>query len=133
VHGALLRAGDALVADLGLTSARWQVMGAIALAAQAPTAPQMGLRMGLTRQGVQKQLDELRANGLVEAKPNPAHRRSPTYILTDAGRRLYARLSERQGRWAAELAAGERATWEATAFQLEELTARLEAAAARTR
>ena len=31
LNGALLVCGDALVADLGLTSARWQVLGAIAL------------------------------------------------------------------------------------------------------
>ena len=32
LNGQLLAAGDRLVADLGLTSARWQVLGAIALA-----------------------------------------------------------------------------------------------------
>src|SRR5205814_345438 len=32
LNGRLLAAGDRLVADLGLTSARWQVLGAIALA-----------------------------------------------------------------------------------------------------
>ena len=31
LNGDLLAAGDALVGDLGLTSARWQVLGAIAL------------------------------------------------------------------------------------------------------
>ena len=32
LNGRLLTAGDRLVSDLGLTSARWQVLGAIALA-----------------------------------------------------------------------------------------------------
>jgi hypothetical protein len=32
LNGLLLEAGDRLVADIGLTSARWQVLGAIALA-----------------------------------------------------------------------------------------------------
>ena len=31
LNGRLLAAGDALVRDLGLTSARWQILGAIAL------------------------------------------------------------------------------------------------------
>lgn len=31
LNGRLLAAGDALVANIGLTSARWQVLGAIAL------------------------------------------------------------------------------------------------------
>ncbi len=35
MNGDLLAAGDALVGDLGLTSARWQVLGAIALFARA--------------------------------------------------------------------------------------------------
>ena len=35
VNGGLLSAGDRLVADLGLTSARWQVLGAVALSPAA--------------------------------------------------------------------------------------------------
>jgi hypothetical protein len=49
INGRLLAAGDRLVADLGLTSARWQVIGAIALAGQPQTVPAIARTMGLTR------------------------------------------------------------------------------------
>lgn len=106
VNGALLQWGDALVEPLGLTSARWQMLGAIALAGRPLTAPQVGDAMGVSRQGAQKQLNLLMEQGLVESQANPAHRRSPLYRLTPHGRRLYLRA---QALWiarAAELAAG---------------------------
>jgi hypothetical protein len=39
LNGELLADGDALVADLGLTSARWQVLGAVALSPGAQYGP----------------------------------------------------------------------------------------------
>jgi DNA-binding MarR family transcriptional regulator len=91
LHGALLQWGDKLVEPLGLTSARWQMLGAMALAGEPLTAPQIGSAMGVTRQGAQKQLNLLLELGLVVARPNPAHQRSPLYVLTPAGTRLYSR------------------------------------------
>lgn len=104
LHGALLQWGDLLVAPLGLTSARWQMLGAIALASTPPTAPQIGDAMGVTRQGAQKQLNLLLELGLVEAQPNPAHQRSPLYALTARGRQLYARADKLWATRVAELA-----------------------------
>ncbi|MDR2992185.1 MAG: MarR family transcriptional regulator, partial [Burkholderiaceae bacterium] len=89
LNGALLQWGDLLVAPLGLTSARWQMLGAIALAGRSLTAPQVGAAMGVTRQGAQKQLNVLLKLDLVETLTNPAHKRSPLYALTARGRRLY--------------------------------------------
>ena len=71
LNGLLLHCGDRLVEPLGLTSARWQVLGAIALAGVPLTAPKIGEAMGVTRQGAQKQLNVLAEQGLVEARPNP--------------------------------------------------------------
>jgi DNA-binding MarR family transcriptional regulator len=51
-NGLVLGAGDLLTADDGLTSARWQVLGAVALAERPLTVPQIARRMGLTRQSV---------------------------------------------------------------------------------
>jgi DNA-binding MarR family transcriptional regulator len=65
VNGRLLSAGDRLVGDLGLTSARWQMLGAVALSDSPRTAPQLAARMGMTRQAAQKQLDLLMEDGLV--------------------------------------------------------------------
>src|SRR5918999_264741 len=60
LNGALIAAGNALANGTGLTSARWQVLGAVALAAASPTVAQIARAMGLTRQGVQRLVDVLR-------------------------------------------------------------------------
>jgi len=101
VNGLLLQWGDLLVAPVGLTSARWQMLGALALSEVPLTSPQVGSAMGVTRQGAQKQLNALQELGLVEPKPNPAHKRSPVYRLTPEGRALYAKAEQL---WARETA-----------------------------
>ncbi|MEZ5741612.1 MAG: MarR family winged helix-turn-helix transcriptional regulator [Burkholderiaceae bacterium] len=104
LNGVLLHWGDKKVAPLGLTSARWQMLGALALAGTPLTSPQVGEAMGVTRQGAQKQLNLLLENGLVEARPNPAHRRSPLYALTARGSALYRKADAIWSAQAAELA-----------------------------
>lgn len=103
LNGALLQWGDALVEPLGLTSARWQMLGAIALADAPLSAPHIGQAMGVTRQGAQKQLHLLLDQGLLEVCPNPAHRRSPLYTLTPLGRRTYQQADALWSHQAAEL------------------------------
>ena len=76
LNGELLQWGDRLVEPLGLTSARWQMLGAVALADSPLSAPQVGQAMGVTRQGAQKQLNLLLDQGLLESRPNPAHKRA---------------------------------------------------------
>ena len=60
LNGRLLAAGDHLVSDLGLTSARWQVLGAIALAPSPQPVAWLARSMGLNRQGVQRIVNEMR-------------------------------------------------------------------------
>ncbi|GAA1005296.1 MarR family transcriptional regulator [Streptomyces sp. F-3] len=50
------------------------------------TVPQMGRAQAISRQFVQRMVNDAAARGLVESVPNPAHRRSPLIRLTDAGR-----------------------------------------------
>ena len=127
-NGALLVSGDRLAAQEGLTAARWQVIGAVALASRPLTVPQIARRMGLTRQSVQASVNRLLADGLVEADGNPDHRRSPLIRLTGRGRNTYRRLQRRQARWINELSAGlEVSELATTARVLEELTRRLDA------
>ena len=85
LNGLLLTWGDHFANQAGLTSARWQVLGALNLADDPMTAPQIAERMGVTRQGVQKQLNLLLDDGCIEKRPNRAHKRSPLYVLTDKG------------------------------------------------
>src|ERR671924_2040048 len=74
-NGLLLGSGDLLAQEHGLTSARWQVLGAIALAQRPLTVPQIARRMGLSRQTVHTTVSRLVADGLVELVPNADHRR----------------------------------------------------------
>jgi DNA-binding MarR family transcriptional regulator len=106
VNGLLLAAGNRLATREGLTAARWQVLGAVALAGRPLTVPQIARRMGLTRQAVQASVNRLLAEALVEARDNRDHRRSPLIGLTKLGRQKYAAVDRRQARWINELSTG---------------------------
>jgi DNA-binding MarR family transcriptional regulator len=132
-NGLLLAAGDLLAATEGLTSARWQVLGAVALAGQPVTVPQIARRMGLTRQSVHASVNRLAANGLVELTPNADHRRSQLVRLTELGTARYAAMDDLQSSWVTRLVDGiAQSRLEATAGVLDELCKRLEADIGRT-
>jgi DNA-binding MarR family transcriptional regulator len=126
LNGALLASGDALVKDLGLTSARWQVLGAIALSPVPLPVAHLARNMGLTRQAVQRSVDEMLGDALVRLDPNPHHRRAVLVRMTERGESAYRGASERQKRWAEALAAGLTAEGvEAASSTLRELQRRL--------
>jgi DNA-binding MarR family transcriptional regulator len=106
LNGRLLISGDALVADLGLTSARWQVIGAIALSPVPLSVAQIARNMGLTRQAVQRLANEMAADGLMRFAPNPHHQRAKLVVLTAAGKSAFTAAMKRQGAWATDLGAG---------------------------
>jgi DNA-binding MarR family transcriptional regulator len=127
-NGLLLAAGDDLAGEEGLTSARWQVLGAIALAERPLTVPQIARRMGLTRQSVHVSVKHLVDGGLLAYAPNEDHRRSPLVRLTEQGRAAYAAIDRRQAAWVSRLAAGiGRADLDSAARVLDELCHRLAA------
>ena len=95
LNGALIAAGDALVEPLGLTSARWQVMGAVAEARGGLPVAGIARNMGLVRQSVQRIADELAAEGIVRFAPNPHHRRAKLVQLTGRGTALFEEASAR--------------------------------------
>ena len=95
LNGALIAAGDALVAPLGLTSARWQVMGAVAEARGGLPVAGIARNMGLVRQSVQRIADELAAEGILRSAPNPHHRRAKLVQLTQRGEALFAEACRR--------------------------------------
>jgi DNA-binding MarR family transcriptional regulator len=132
-NGLLLAAGDRLAAEHGLTSARWQVLGAIALAQRPLTVPQIARRMGLTRQSVHVTIKRLVADGLVELAPNADHRRSQLVSLTELGSAEYSAIDDTQAAWVNELAGGlRRSELETTTRVLGELCRRLEARSQQT-
>src|SRR4030095_11633330 len=106
LNGRLLTAGDRLVSDLCLTSARWQVLGAIAPAANLQPVAWVARSMGLNRQGVQRIVNEMRQDGLIELRPNPHHRRAHLVALTKRGEDAFASERRLQAPWANALAKG---------------------------
>lgn len=106
LNGRLLVAGDRLVADLGLTSARWQILGAIALSDRPQPVAWLARSMGLNRQGVQRIVNELQKEGLVTFKPNPNHRRAHFVVLTGRGKSTFDETERLQGPWINSLAKG---------------------------
>ena len=106
LNGALIAAGDELVADLDITSARWQVLGAIALQPSPAPVVRLAESMGLARQSVQRIADELARENIVAYTDNPNHRRAKLVTLTRKGQSLYAAATRRQTPWAAALTAG---------------------------
>jgi len=106
LNGALIGAGNRLGGSSGLTAARWQTLGAIALAGRALTVSQIARTMGLTRQSVQRVVDELEGSGIVRRTAHPESRRARLVSLTAAGESAYAKVSGRQRPWANRLAQG---------------------------
>lgn len=126
--GLLLAAGNRLATTEGLTAARWQVLGAVALAGRPLTVPQIARRMGLTRQAVQASVNRLVSDGLAEAGDNLDHRRSPLIRLTEPGSKKYAAVDRRQIAWINDLSAGlTLSDLAAAARVLRDLSDRLEA------
>ncbi|MCR9087857.1 MAG: MarR family transcriptional regulator [Rhodobacteraceae bacterium] len=106
LNGRLQLAGDRLVSELGLTSARWQILGAIAYADRPETVAWHARTMGVHRQGVQRIVNELNSEGVVEFQPNPHHKRAHLVVLTRKGEKLYEAAIARQIPWVNELSEG---------------------------
>ncbi|MFG3259604.1 MarR family winged helix-turn-helix transcriptional regulator [Streptomyces sp. NPDC048172] len=60
------------------------------------TVPQMGRAQALSRQFVQRMTNDAAEHGLVEAVPNPAHKRSSLIRLTARGRAAITALADRE-------------------------------------
>ncbi|MFF4955366.1 MarR family winged helix-turn-helix transcriptional regulator [Streptomyces chattanoogensis] len=60
------------------------------------TVPQMGREQALSRQFVQRMVNDAAAQQLVEIIPNPAHRRSSLIRLTDGGRAAITAVTSRE-------------------------------------
>jgi DNA-binding MarR family transcriptional regulator len=105
-NAALAAAGDQLVAPLGLTSARWQVLGAVAMAPVPQPVAHIARDMGLARQSVQRLVNELISDGLVDLRDNPHHKRARLVCLTAQGVEAMAAINTLQRPWVDGLADG---------------------------
>jgi DNA-binding MarR family transcriptional regulator len=120
LNGALIDTGNRLVADIGLTSAWWQVLGALDLSPVPLPVAHIARNMGLSRQAVQRVADLLAEKGLVRFAVNPHHQRAKLVVLTAQGRAAVKDAEKRQRPWARDLMAG--VSLERIATALEVLT-----------
>jgi DNA-binding MarR family transcriptional regulator len=102
LNGLLIAEGDDMTEALGLTSARWKVIGVIALSNSGLTVPGIARVLGQSRQAVQRITDVMVTDGLLSYQSNPKHKRSVLVVLTEEGRAAYKNLRDVQDPWAIE-------------------------------
>ncbi len=124
LHGQVLHAADIMSGDFGLTGARWQVMQVVAK--RPLTVSQVARRLQLQRQSVQRTVDHLRGEGIVEITHNVDHARAGLVALTRAGRKTLDALQQRQQAWVQRSLKGlDRADLAALGVGLADLAARV--------
>ncbi|MBY5620607.1 MarR family winged helix-turn-helix transcriptional regulator [Rhizobium leguminosarum] len=112
LNNRMINAGDKLVEGLGLTSARWQVLGTVVTAGWPQPVAWLARDMGANRQNVQRIVNDLEKEGLLAFQPNPHHRRAQLVVLTDKGEQAYETAMRLQAPWVDMLSEG---------FQVEDL------------
>ena len=88
-NNATLAWGDRIVSPLGLTSARWQILGAIVQADRKQPVAWLARDLGANRQNVQRIVNDLQKEGLISFEPNPHHKRAQLVVLTPKGRQTF--------------------------------------------
>jgi DNA-binding MarR family transcriptional regulator len=81
--------GDRLVLSLGLTSARWQILGAIIQTDHPQPVSRLARDLGANRQNVQRIINDLANEGHVTFELNPHHKRAQLVVMTEKGRLTY--------------------------------------------
>ncbi|MGY4476522.1 MarR family winged helix-turn-helix transcriptional regulator [Bradyrhizobium sp. USDA 3364] len=106
LNSLLFTSGDRLVAGLGLTSARWQILGAIIAAERPQPVAWLARDLGAARQNVQRIVNDLERDGLVTFETNPHHRRAQLVVLTAKGQQAFDAAMRLQLPWVNGLADG---------------------------
>jgi DNA-binding MarR family transcriptional regulator len=106
LNSLLLTAGDRLVTGLGLTSARWQILGTIVNGDYPQPVAWLARNLGANRQNVQRIVNDLQTEGLVAFEANPHHRRAQLVVLTDKGRQTFDAAMRLQAPWINSLSDG---------------------------
>lgn len=106
LNNRVVAAGDRLVAGLGLTSARWQILGTVVAADRPQPVAWLARDLGAHRQNIQRIVNDLAKEGFVAFEPNPHHRRAPLVVLTGKGKRTYEAAMGLQAPWINKLSDG---------------------------
>jgi DNA-binding MarR family transcriptional regulator len=103
LNARLMEVAQEFAVEGGLTAAWWQVLGGVL--DRPRSVAEIGRRMGMTRQGVQRVADLLVEHDLAEYRPNPAHRRAKLLACTEAGYWAIRRISLVVRPWADRIGA----------------------------
>lgn len=106
LNNQMLISGDRLVANLGLTSARWQVLGSIVASERAQPVAWLARDMGASRQNIQRIVNDLEKEGLISFMPNPHHKRALLVALTEKGKEVFDSAMSLQAPWVNKLTEG---------------------------
>ena len=106
LNSRVLTAGDRLVSDLGMTSSRWQVLGTIMASEHPQPVSWLARDMGVSRQNVQRIVNDLAKEDLVAFEPNPHHQRAHLVVLTAKGQQIFYEADQRHIPWMNTLAEG---------------------------
>ncbi len=85
----MLSAADRLVAGMGFSSNRWQVVGTIAAADRPQPIAWLARDTGVNRQNIQRIANDLARARLVASQPNPHHRRARLGVPTERGKHTF--------------------------------------------
>ncbi|MEP0232750.1 MarR family winged helix-turn-helix transcriptional regulator [Roseibium sp.] len=91
VHRRLARAVEAKLVGTGLSVGMRAVMEFLGKAG-ATSVPDIGRALFLARQQIQLLVNDLEKLELIKRHPNPAHKRSPLFALTDSGRAQFGEI-----------------------------------------
>jgi len=109
LNGRLMDVAGDLAAEGELTAAWWQVLGGVL--DEPRSVAEIGRRMGVSRQAVQRIADLLVDRGLAEYRPNPAHQRAKLLACTEPGYWAIRRIAMATHPWSdgvgAKIGAGE--------------------------
>ncbi|MFM6932680.1 MAG: MarR family winged helix-turn-helix transcriptional regulator [Novosphingobium sp.] len=92
--------------EVDLGESEMLVLNAVVEGERAPTVSQIGRSLGQPRQIVQRAANALVASGLIEAVPNPDHKRASLLAATEAGTALKRQADARGDAIAEALSAG---------------------------
>ena len=95
----LQRERDALVRDLGLTTARWQLLEELSEKGGETATSALASALHLTRQGVSRLLREVAEDGLVDVSRSTVDRRVHLAVITEHGRAMLEMARGREKLW----------------------------------
>jgi len=86
---------DRLVADMGLTSARWQLLETLGQHSASVSAAHIARQLQISRQAVQRVLNDLAKQGLIEFTTDSGDRRAQVVSITQTGSHALKELDMR--------------------------------------